>query len=60
MTKRRECVIDLSEYLSADVFDRTLRAVERIIENSEELSLDDEDDKQELIERLFAAFGVVD
>jgi hypothetical protein len=53
----RKLHVDLSQYLSGDVFDEVLRAIESVLEESKELSLRKGTDRKELAERLSAALG---
>lgn len=55
----RRQLVDLTEHLPIEQFDRMLKAIRGVVNNAETLSLDDELDRGELIERLFCALGAV-
>lgn len=52
-------LIDLTQHLGIDAFDKVLRAIDRVIGDATSLALDDEADRAELIERLGCALGKV-
>ena len=52
--------VDLTAVLGPDCFDNILRAVERVVESSESLSLDSAEDRETLKQKLYLAVGAVD
>lgn len=51
--------IDLTRYLNIDEFDDVVCAVKDVVNDSQSLSLDSEEDRQALIARLLTALGGV-
>lgn len=57
--RHEPCEPDLAYLLDPDNFDLTLTALERVVQESESLSLDSPEDRATLVSRLHAAVGVL-
>jgi len=51
--------IDLTDHLGVDDFDRVVRAVDGVIEQSQSLALDNAEDRKVLVNRVLKSLGCV-
>lgn len=55
----RAQLVDMTDHVDIDAFDRMLKALDAVVSDATSLSLDDDGDRAELLERLGCALGKV-